>query len=45
MRRKHGTNLVRNERKVLAATLKLSFENPDGVHGYDLFARLCEWEG
>lgn len=45
MRRKSGSGLVRNERKVLAAALKLAFRHPEGVYGYDLFARLLEWEG
>ena len=36
---------MRNERKVLAAALRLAFAGEHGLHGYELFARLREWEG
>jgi DNA-binding PadR family transcriptional regulator len=45
MRRKDGTGLVRNERKVLAAALRLAFAGESALYGYELFARLLEWEG
>ena len=45
MRRKDGTGLVRNERKVLAAALRLALEGQSELYGYELFARLQEWEG
>lgn len=45
MRRKDGTGLVRNERKVLAAALRLAFAGESALYGYELFARLREWEG
>jgi DNA-binding PadR family transcriptional regulator len=45
MRRKDGTGLVRNERKVLAAALRLALDGDRALYGYELFARLREWEG
>jgi DNA-binding PadR family transcriptional regulator len=36
---------VRNERKVLAAALRLLFDGTSELHGYELFARLVAWEG
>jgi DNA-binding PadR family transcriptional regulator len=30
---------------VLSAALRLAVEGSVEVHGYDLFARLCEWDG
>ena len=45
MRRKDGVLLVRNESCVLAAALRLAVYGSVEVHGYDLFARLCEWDG
>jgi DNA-binding PadR family transcriptional regulator len=37
--------LVRNERKVLAAALRLAWEGSADLYGYELFARLRDWEG
>ena len=45
MRRKGGVLLVRNESRVLAAALRLAVHGSLEVHGYDLFSRLCEWDG
>jgi DNA-binding PadR family transcriptional regulator len=45
MRRKDGTGLVRNERRVLAAALRLALEGQPALYGYELFAQLKEWEG
>jgi DNA-binding PadR family transcriptional regulator len=45
MRRRRGTGLVRNERKVLAAALRLAWEGSAELYGYELFARLRDWEG
>ena len=44
MRRKGGTGLVGNEMRVLAASLRLTFEGASEVYGYQLLARLAEWE-
>jgi DNA-binding PadR family transcriptional regulator len=45
VRRKRGTELTRNELKVLAAALRLHFEDEHQLYGYELFATLSEWEG
>jgi len=45
MRRRHGTGLVPNEKKVLAAALRLAYEETPNLYGYELFARLRAWEG
>ena len=44
MRRKGGVLLVRNESFAIVAVLRLATEGVTEVHGYDLFARLCEWD-
>jgi DNA-binding PadR family transcriptional regulator len=44
MRRKDGNGLIPNERKVLAAALRLAFAGESRLHGYELFARLRAWE-
>lgn len=43
MRRKEGTGLVRNEKVVLAAALRLANEGKPGVYGYQLLAILRDW--
>ena len=45
MRRRNGTGLVRNEMRVLAASLRLAVEGSSELYGYELFAQLRRWEG
>jgi DNA-binding PadR family transcriptional regulator len=45
MRRRNGTALVRNELRVLAASLRLAVEGSGDLYGYELFAQLRRWEG
>jgi DNA-binding PadR family transcriptional regulator len=45
VRRRQGTGLVRNERKILTAALRLALNGELELYGYELFARLLEWEG
>lgn len=45
MRRKGGNGLVRNEMRVLAASLRLAVEGSSELYGYELFATLSAWEG
>jgi DNA-binding PadR family transcriptional regulator len=45
MRRRNGTGLVRNEMRVLAASLRLAVEGSNDLYGYELFAQLRRWEG
>ncbi len=44
MKRKHGTALVANEEKILAAILRLTFSDQTPVHGYHLHTHLATWE-
>lgn len=45
MRRRGGTGLVRNEMRVLAASLRFAVSGRGDLYGYELFARLSQWEG
>jgi DNA-binding PadR family transcriptional regulator len=40
-----GTGLVRNENRILAAALRLAVDGTVHLYGYELYARLSEWEG
>jgi DNA-binding PadR family transcriptional regulator len=40
-----GTGLVRNETRILAAALRLAVEGTVHLYGYELYARLGQWEG